>query len=70
MVLSKGAKQQLPPLPAVKGVEREPVTLQESELAHILIALRMKRTTLVDRMRRNWLSREKARSHLPCDEYW
>ena len=79
VILSKGAVLQLPALPAVKRAEQEPVTLQESERAHILKALResnwvvggafgaaarlgLKRTTLLDRMRRHGLSREAARA--------
>ena len=83
VILSKGGVLQLPLLPAAKRhgqeQEQEPVTLQESERAHILKALResnwvvggafgaaarlgLKRTTLLDRMRRHGLSREAARA--------
>jgi formate hydrogenlyase transcriptional activator len=83
VILSKDAVLQLPPLPVAKreGEEQEqqPVTLRESERAHILKALResnwvvggafgaaarlgLKRTTLLDRMRRHGISREGARA--------
>ena len=75
VIMTKGDVLQIPALFSVVGVKREPMTLAQSERAHILRALEesnwvvggscgaaarlgLKRTTLIDRMRRHGLSRK------------
>ena len=81
VILTKGDVLQMSELPTLVAEELEPLTLKQSERAHILKALSqsnwvvggafgaaarlgLKRTTLIDRMRRHGLSRETSQSRL------